>query len=128
MEQGNYQGFPHQNARPNMRTGWCKIVIGASGATGGTGEDLAVGWTVKKNTTGVYDVTFPPAVAMIIVGVFVQYSATPTVGGILGSAAVDQTGGTWQFKTYANAIGTPVEPASGDVLILEFSAQYASVA
>jgi hypothetical protein len=128
MDMGNYPGYPAQNIRENMRLGHLKIVIGASGATGGTGESLPAGFTVTKNTTGLYDVTFPPAKTIVFFGAFVQFSTTPTVSRIYGKTAVDQTGGTWQFATCGDTQGTPVEPASGDVLVIEFAAQWASVA
>lgn len=103
------------------------IAIGASGAATVTQSNDAAGGTITvvKNTTGVYDVTFPvlDAVATSIptIRVWVVLSAATTVAQAFCKAYAP-TSGTAQFVTALNAAGTPVEPANGDILALEIVA------
>lgn len=94
------------------------VAIGASGAAT-TSNGNATYITCVKNTTGVYDVTFPvfaaSATSLATIKVNVVLSATPTVSQAT-VVAFSPTAGTAQFKTALNAAATGVEPASGDAL------------
>lgn len=98
------------------------VDIGASGAATVFGD---ANITVVKNTTGVYDVTFPPIADYTLTSpqlfVDVQKSAVPTVAGCVVTA-VDFAAGTARFSTFLATPGTPVQPASGDKLVLEITA------
>ena len=123
---GEYAPYPRRSLLANTVAGTIKVTIGASGAVVAATSDIPPGFAVAKNTTGVYDVTFPPCAKMYF-SASVMFSNSPTVGPAFGSAAVDTTNGTWQFKTIANAIATPVEPASGDVIAIQYEGQFALV-
>lgn len=94
------------------------VAIGASGAATVTGTGI----TCVKNTTGVYDVTFPAMAATsgvpFTLRVWIVQSAAVTVANAV-IKAVSFTAGTAQFTTSLNTAGTPVEPASGDILAIE---------
>jgi hypothetical protein len=103
------------------------VAIGASGAATVTQAADAAGGTITcvKNTTGVYDITFPilAAVATSIptIRVWVILSAATTVSQAF-CKAFSPTAGTAQAVTALNAAGTPVEPANGDILGIEIVA------
>lgn len=117
---GDYDAFPLRAAGMNTVVSRCVVAIGASGAATVDGDR---GWTVTKNTTGVYDVVYPAvsANARAILIARVMLSPTPTVAGSY-TKALALTSGTAQIVTYLNTAGTPVEPASGDYLYLELIA------
>lgn len=99
------------------------VAIGASGAATVSQNGGGVGpITVVKNTTGVYDVTFPvfAAATTSLFGINAHsiFSAAATVARAYVKAQAP-TSGTAQIVTYLNTAGTPVEPASGDSFILE---------
>lgn len=114
-------------ATQNSNSWRCHIAIGASGAaTVSTTTDAAGGVvTFVKNTTGVYDVTFPVLAAVgtsvPTIRAWVMTSAATTVAGTFVKAFAP-TSGTAQVITYLNTAGTPVEPANGDVIGLELVA------
>jgi hypothetical protein len=94
------------------------VAIGASGAaTVSNGNATYI--TCVKNTTGVYDITFPPfaasATSLCTIKVNIALSVTPTVSQAT-VIAFSPTAGTAQIKTALNAAATGVEPASGDAL------------
>jgi len=103
------------------------VAIGASGAATVTQTTDASGGTITcvKNTTGIYDITFPvlAAVATSIptIRVWVVLSTATTVSQAF-CKAFSPTAGTAQAVTALNAAGTPVEPASGDILAIEIVA------
>lgn len=102
------------------------VAIGASGAATVTQVADAAGGTITcvKNTTGIYDVTFPiqaaVATSVPILKVGVMLSAAATVAGSY-IKAYSPTAGTAQIVTYLNTAGTPVEPANGDLLFIELT-------
>lgn len=103
---------------PNTMRFTASVAIGASGAAT-VSQGGAAYLTCVKSTTGTYDVTFPPfaasATSICLPHVWVIKSAAVTVakGTII---AFSPTAGTLQFTTSKDAAGTPVEPASGDIL------------
>jgi hypothetical protein len=103
------------------------VAIGASGAATVTQATDAAGGTITcvKNTTGIYDVTFPKldavATSVPLIRVWVVLSTATTVAQAF-CKAYSPTAGTAQFVTALNAAGTPVEPASGDILAIEIVA------
>jgi len=111
----------------NTLTRRAYVAIGASGAATVTSTADAAGGTITcvKNTTGIYDVTFPVlaavATSMPLIRVWVVLSAATTVSQAFCKAFAP-TSGTAQFVTALNAAGTPVEPASGDILAIEITA------
>jgi hypothetical protein len=96
------------------------VAIGASGAATVSQSGGAL-ITVTKNTTGIYDVTFPPfaasATSLCTIQVRVILSAAMTVSQAT-CIAFSPTAGTAQFKTALNTAGTGVEPANGDALLV----------
>lgn len=95
-----------------------KQVIGAAGAVGAlTADDPGI--TVAKNAgTGVYDITFPKAIAAEI-AVKALYSPAATVK-TWWLVAYDASAGTAQIAI-GNGGGTATNPASADELHLEFT-------
>lgn len=116
MALADYPASPMRSHGSDVRAWVALVDIGASGAATVTG---APGFTVVKNDTGIYDMTFPPvpanATSKPSLRVTVQKSATPTVSQAT-ILAVNFQAGTAQFKTALNAAATGVEPASGDQL------------
>lgn len=109
---------------PNTNIWRAHVAIGASGAaTVSTVADAAGGTiTCVKNTTGVYDVTFPvlAAVATSVPSIRadILQSAATTVAKCYPKAFAP-TSGTAQIITFLNTAGTPVEPANGDSFFIE---------
>ena len=103
------------------------VAIGASGAATVTCPADAAGGVITcvKNTTGVYDVTFPATAAVATsvptIRTWVVLSPTPTVAQAYAKAFAP-TSGTAQIVTALNAAATPVEPANGDILAIEIIA------
>lgn len=97
----------------------CVVAVGASGAA----TVDARGWTVVKNTTGIYDVTYPAvaANARAILRHGIMLSTAATVADTYAKA-LSFTAGTAQLVTFLNTAGTPVEPASGDSFWIELVA------
>ena len=101
------------------------VAIGASGAAspastvnGDQGyDDNAI--TVTKNTTGVYDVTFPKGRRVFVS--ITLYSPLKTVVTSVVTAK-SATAGTLTFKTLAGTnASAETEPASGDELFLSIA-------
>jgi hypothetical protein len=116
---GALQTFPARNTSRELWKILVQVNIGASGAATvvGTAEVTCV-----KNTTGIYDCTFPPMPAQATSLGFLKggvvKSAAKTVSKIIVTA-IDLAAGTATFTTALTA-GTAAEPASGDILWLEF--------
>lgn len=91
------------------------VAIGGSGAATYDRQDDP-GLTCAKNTTGVYDVTFPKSRAARITGQVMSPLLTVTK---IAVTAIDASAGTATVKTLDDA-ATATEPASGDKLWLEF--------
>ena len=114
--------------RSQVRTGTANtimkrayVAIGASGAATVTTSD---GITCVKNTTGVYDVTYAISTAVSAtnqpsVRAWVYSPATTVANAYV--KAFTPASGTCQIVTFLNTAGTPVEPASGDVLWIEIA-------
>ena len=120
---GQTGGYPVRALKQETILARGIVDIGASGAATLTTDGGIL--TCTKNTTGVYDVTFDPiqtqATSLAFVRAKVLKSAAPTVGNAI-TLAYSLSAGTWQFTTNGNAIATPVEPASGDQILLEIVA------
>lgn len=108
---------------PNTISLLAYVAIGASGAAtvsqngGGTGPVTCV-----KNTTGVYDITFPVFAASATSLCHIHVKAITSPAATVARAynkAFAPTSGTAQIVTYLNTAGTPVEPASGDSFVIE---------
>lgn len=116
---GALQRFPLWGASRELVKVLVHVNIGASGAATVVGSAEV---TCVKNTTGIYDVTFPPMPAQATSLGFmkggVAKSAAKTVSKIIVTA-LDLSAGTATF-TSALTAGTAAEPASGDILWLEF--------
>jgi hypothetical protein len=114
-------------ATPNTNVWRAYVAVGATGApTVTTSTDAAGGAIgVTRNTTGVYDITFPvlAAVGTSIPSIraWILQSATPTVAQAFPKAFAP-TSGTAQIVTALNAAGTPVDPANGDSFMVEIVA------
>ena len=95
-----------------------QVNIGASGAATVVGTNE---FTCVKNTTGVYDCTFPimaaQATSLGFLKVGVVKSAAKTVSKAIVTA-LDLSAGTATFTTALTA-GTAAEPANGDILWIE---------
>jgi hypothetical protein len=117
---GDYGAYPLRASGANTVVSRCVVAIGASGAATVDGDQ---GWTVTKNTTGTYDVTYPivSSNARAILSHGIQLSAAATVARTY-TKALTLTSGTAQIITYLNTAGTPVEPANGDYLWLKLEA------
>lgn len=103
----------------NVVRRWCLINIGATGAP--TVAPAAVtAITVTRTGAGTYNVTFPAqlSTATCYVRAYVVLSAATTVAQAT-ITAFSQTAGTATFVTALNAAGTAVDPANGDILMLE---------
>ncbi len=100
------------------------VAIGASGVATLTGSPGLL--TCVKSDTGDYDITFDafPSGAFGIIEVGILHSPTPTVANVR-IAASSLTSGTATFITFLNTAGTPVEPASGDILWIRISGSFA---
>lgn len=93
------------------------VVIGTSGAVGSYSRQDDPDLTAVENGTGIYDLTFPACVdARIKCGV---YSPLLTIVDAV-CTAIDAGAGTATIKVLHDD-ATATEPASGDVLWLEFS-------
>lgn len=118
---GDAAAFPARTQSADSVSARAIVDIGASGAATMSAPDPGI-LTCAKNTTGVYDVTFSPIMAQATSKAFVRAtilkSAAPTVSRCI-TLAYDLSAGTWQFSTSLNAGATPVEPASGDQILLE---------
>lgn len=90
------------------------ITIGASGAVTSTAGEG--GFTVAKNTTGVYDITLPHKFTAVR---FLGGNVLRASGATLHprQSAVYAGASTVQFSTVI-AAGTATEPSSGDVIQL----------
>jgi hypothetical protein len=125
---GDKSQYPVRATKHDAVYGWAVVDIGASGAATVTTN---CGITCVKNTTGVYDVTFPPfpaqATSHAYIGMRILKSAATTVAQA-GCLAYDLAAGTAQFKTALNTAGTGVEPASGDQLLIEICGGYTGIA
>lgn len=112
---GNVSASPVLATGTNTRISRCMVAIGASGAAT---VDADPGWTVTKNTTGVYDVTFPTScsTARAILKCGVALSPALTVVNAVATA-VSYTAGTATVKTLLN--DAAAQPASGDYIWLE---------
>lgn len=109
---------------PNSIQWTAYVAVGASGAAtvSQNGSTAAGPVTCVKNTTGIYDITFPVMVAsatsLAHCDVRIALSAAATVAGAYVKA-FSPTAGTAQIVTYLNTAGTPVEPASGDAFTVK---------
>ncbi len=92
------------------------VAIGAAGAATYDRQDDP-GLTCAKNTTGVYDVTFPKCRAARITGGVMSASMTVTDFCV---TAIDAALGTATIKTLHDD-ATATEPASGDKIWLTFT-------
>jgi hypothetical protein len=98
-----------------------RIPIGASGATGTLSGPYPNGFACAKNTTGVYDCTGIPLTVAKGRFTFGLESAAITVADVVVTA-YDNTAGTMTFKTVLGS-ATPVQPASGDAVVIRFSGE-----
>lgn len=116
---GDYDAPNARAVGLNTVTSRCVVAVGASGAA----TVDARGWTVVKNATGIYDVTYPAvaANARAILRGGILLSTAATVADTY-TKALSFTAGTAQIVTFLNTAGTPVEPASGDSFWLELVA------
>jgi hypothetical protein len=108
-----------QSGAPNVLRGTVKIEIGAGGAVnscvGAAGVSCAV------TGSGAYTLTFPTAPDVhITYGVLSMTEAVADYINIHGSG-ITPTGGTATFRTVVGSTGAAVDPASGDVLVADFS-------
>lgn len=108
-----------QSGAPNCLRGTVKIEIGAGGAVnscvGATGVSCAV------TGSGAYTLTFPTAPDVhITYGIDVMSEAVADYISIHGNA-ISPTAGTATFRTVVGSTGAAVDPASGDVLVADFS-------
>lgn len=113
---GQQGRHPMRAPKPDATITWIVVDIGAAGAaTIRTGS--CPGWTCVRNTTGIYDLTFPQFHSNGAAGFIarVQKSAVPTVA-MATPTALDAAAGTAQVKTALATPGTGVDPANGDVL------------
>ena len=116
-----FGSLQHFSARSNQREAVKLLVqvnIGASGAATVVGTNQI---TCAKNTTGIYDCTFPvmtaQATSLGFLKAGVVKSAAKTVTKAIVTA-LDLSAGTATFTTAASA-GTAAEPANGDILWIE---------
>ena len=89
-------------------------VVGTSGAviTSGSTTSDNVDITITINgTTGIYDIAFPPCLA-VRPSVSIVYASSTTILAF-GSAAPSASAGTWQVK-FATEAGAGAWPASTD--------------
>ncbi len=92
------------------------VVIGASGAVGSYSRQDDPNLTAVENGTGIYDLTFPKCVKARIKGAV--YSPLLSVVDVV-CTALDAGAGTATVKVLHDD-ATATEPASGDILWLEF--------
>jgi hypothetical protein len=125
---GDYGRYPASTGKQSTVRRKARVDIGASGAAT-VNANSDPGFTCVKNTTGVYDVTFPkcPAAGNPTIRAYVQLSAASTVSQA-NFIAVDFQAGTGQFKSALNTAGTGVEPASGDIIVIELDTGISAVA
>lgn len=121
---GDTQSAVQRCVVPNTHTWRAHVAVGASGApTVSTATDSAGGVIgVTRNTTGVYDITYPimAAVATSVPSIRadILQSAATTVAKCYPKAFAP-TSGTAQIVTFLNTAGTPVDPANGDSFFIE---------
>lgn len=90
--------------------------IGASGAITVDSTETDSGVSVSKNTTGVYDITYPACLNASIVAQLLP-TGTPDLAQFV-LAAKSATAGTAQVQHVA-AGGSVANPANGDKLIVD---------
>lgn len=114
---GDVPHYPMKCGKRDRLELLAKQVIGAAGAVGAlTADDPGI--TVAKNAgTGVYDITFPKAIAAQV-GVRALYSPAGTVK-TWWLVAYSASAGTAQIAI-GNGGGTATNPASSDEIHLEF--------
>lgn len=97
---------------------WCLVNIGATGAPTLSPSTTVFG--ITRNSTGSYAITFPAHLAAntAALRVTVVLSAAQTVSQA-NVTAFSQTSGTATVITALNAAATPVDPANGDILMIE---------
>lgn len=113
---GNIASYPMKSAMRDRLIICAEQTIGAAGAVGTLRADDP-GVTVAKNAgTGTYDIVFPKAIRGQL-----QVSLVSAAGTVktFWLAAFSATAGTAQLIT-GNGGGTATNPASGDILQLEF--------
>lgn len=124
---GTTQSAVGRTSIPNSHTWRAHVAIGAAGAATVTTLADAVGGTITcvKNTTGIYDITYPilaaVATSVPVIKCDILQSAAVTVAKAYFKAFAP-TAGTAQVVTFLNTAGTPVEPASGDSFYIEVTA------
>jgi hypothetical protein len=98
------------------------VSIGASGAaTYTSGDSDDPGFTCAKNTTGIYDLTYPKGKRAWI-HVSLQSASLTVVGCV--TTARDANAGTATIKTLAGTnAAVATEPASGDKLMIEITVE-----
>lgn len=123
---GAIQFFPAQAAARELVKILVQVNIGASGAATVVGSTEV---TCVKNTTGIYDCTFPvmqpQANSLGFLKAGVVKSAAKTVTKAIVTA-LDLSAGTATFTTAASA-GTAAEPANGDILWIEIIGSRAGI-
>ena len=114
---GDIASYPMKSGKRDRMVLLARQVIGAAGAVGAlTSDDPGI--TVAKNAgTGVYDITFPKAIAATV-SVKALYSPAATVK-TWWLVALDASAGTAQIAI-GNGGGTATNPASADRLDIEF--------
>ena len=107
---GDYDAFPVNSLGPWKVLTTADFPIGASGAVGTIVGDPGI--SLVKADTGVYTLTYPPALRVKIFPA-IKVSAAGTVTEIIGTAAAP-TSGTATLQT--SKAGVATEPASGNIL------------
>jgi hypothetical protein len=107
---GDYDAFPVNALGPWRVIATADFPIGASGAVGAIVGDPGI--SLVKADTGVYTLTYPPALRVKLFP-SIKVSAATTVTEIIGTAC-DATAGTATLQT--SKAGTATEPASGNIL------------
>lgn len=111
--------------RSNINQMYSRRVLVNIGATGAPTLSPAsgTGFGITRSSAGTYALTFPalPSGGTAYVKVGVALSAATTVSQATVTA-FSGTAGTATFVTALNAAGTAVDPANGDILWIELTA------